>query len=122
MTHNFLHDAALLAQLLASPARYIGVLGPKKRLERLLRIWTEEGIISTAEQLSRLHGPVGLDIGADNPDEIALSILAEIQAVAATGTGGMLRDREAPLHAASPRLREPQYRAVESDSFVCAMR
>jgi xanthine dehydrogenase accessory factor len=103
MTHNFLHDADLLAQLLASPARYIGVLGPKKRLERLVAQLADEGITLTEEQRARLHGPVGLDIGADNPDEIALSILAEMQAIAANRTGGPLRDRQAPLHAETPR-------------------
>ncbi len=98
MTHNFLHDADLLAQLMVSPARYIGVLGPKKRLHRLLEHVEEEGIAASEAQLARLHGPVGLDIGADNPDEIALSILAELQAVASGRMGGALREREAPLH------------------------
>ena len=98
MTHNFLRDADLLAQLLVSPARYIGVLGPKKRLHRLLEHIEGEGIAPSAAQLARLHGPVGLDIGADNPEEIALSILAELQAVASGRMGGALREREAPLH------------------------
>ena len=102
MTHNFLQDADLLTRLLASPARYIGVLGPKKRLERLLAHLADEGVTLTLEQRARLHGPVGLDIGADNPAEIALSILAEMQAVAANRTGAMLRDRDAPLHAVAP--------------------
>lgn len=98
MTHNFLHDADLLAQLLVSPAHYIGVLGPKKRLHRLLEHINGEGIAPSEAQTARLHGPVGLDIGADNPDEIALSILAELQAVASGRMGGALREREAPLH------------------------
>ncbi len=106
MTHNFLHDADLLAQLLVSPARYIGVLGPKKRLHRLLEHIEGEGVTPTHAQRARLHGPVGLDIGADNPDEIALSIVAELQAVVAGRAGNALRERQSPLHAESRNTEE----------------
>jgi xanthine/CO dehydrogenase XdhC/CoxF family maturation factor len=51
-----------------------------------------------AEQRARLYAPVGLDIGADNPEEIALAILAEIRAVQSGKRGGPLRDREGPIH------------------------
>ena len=98
MTHNFLHDADFLAQLLVSPARYIGLLGPKKRLHKLLEHLKADGITPTELQIARVHGPVGLDIGANNPDEIALSIVAELQAVVTGSVGGTLREREAPLH------------------------
>lgn len=124
MTHNFLHDADFLAQLLSSPAPYIGVLGPKKRLHRLLEHLEREGIILTEAQLARLHGPVGLDIGADNPDEIALSIVAELQAVATGHIGGALRERDAPLHAAAADKAEPKAATEQNRRalhFTCAL-
>lgn len=95
MTHNYLHDLELLKTLLPSPVRYLGMLGPKSRTERLLR---EAEITLTDEQLHRLYGPVGLDIGADTPEAIALAIIAEIQAVLANRSGGLLRDRQGPIH------------------------
>ena len=96
-THNAAYDGRALAQLLASPARYIGVLGPRRRTARLL-----EHILRTtggaAGDGSRLFAPTGLDIGGDTPDQIALAVLAEIQAVIAGRPGGFLRDRAAPIH------------------------
>ena len=97
MTHNYLHDRALLEQWLPSPALYLGVLGPKRRTERLLGEMPP-GLV-TDDALSRLHSPVGLDIGADTPELIALSIIAGIQAVAAGRPGGFLRDRTGPIYA-----------------------
>ena len=73
--------------------RYIGVLGPRRRLQRLLE---ELGPRAPAADL--LYGPAGLDIGADSPAEIALSIVAEIQAVLARRTGGSLRGRATAIH------------------------
>ena len=102
MTHNYLHDRALLKQWLPSPICYLGVLGPKRRTERLLGEMPP-GLV-TDEALSRLHSPVGLDIGADTPELIALSIIAGIQAVAAGRPGGFLRDRSGPIYAPEPAL------------------
>lgn len=121
MTHNFLHDAALLAHLILSPARYIGVLGPRRRLLRLLAHIEQEGIIPTSEQTARLHGPVGLDIGADNPDEIALSIMAEMQAVATNRVGIALRDRQAPLHTETPSSSLRPNSQQTAEGFVCGL-
>lgn len=98
MTHNYLHDRELLKTLLPSQLRYLGILGPKSRTERLLQELRSLGIIPTHEHLRRLYGPVGLDIGADTPEAIALSIIAEIQAVIANRSGGLLRDRQGPIH------------------------
>ena len=97
MTHNYLHDRALLEQWLPSPVLYLGVLGPKRRTERLLGEMPPG--LMTDVALSRLHSPVGLDIGADTPETIALSILAGIQAMAAARPGGFLRDRVGPIYA-----------------------
>lgn len=96
MTHNYLHDRALLEQWLPAPVRYLGVLGPKRRTERLLSELPPGAV--TPEALSHLHSPVGLDIGADTPELIALSIIAGIQAVAAGRPGGFLRDRSGPIY------------------------
>jgi xanthine/CO dehydrogenase XdhC/CoxF family maturation factor len=98
MTHNYLHDRKLLQTLLPSPLRYLGLLGPKSRAERLLQELRQEGFVPTNEQLCRLYSPVGIDIGADTPEEIALAIVAEIQAVIANRSGGLLRDRKGSIH------------------------
>ena len=102
MTHNYLHDRIILAALLASPAAYIGVLGPRRRTDRLLAELAAElgeGHPSLGKaSLRRLHGPAGLDIGAESPEQIALAIVAEIEAVGARRGGGLLKHRSAPLH------------------------
>ncbi len=98
MTHNYLHDKELLKTLLFSPLRYLGLLGPKHRSDRILEELREEGLRLTNVQLGRLYAPVGIDIGADTPEEIALSIIAEIRAVLANRSGGLLRDRIGPIH------------------------
>ena len=98
MTHNYSDDRRVLEVLLRSPVGYIGQLGPRVRTERLLAEIGDDGLEIGAAQRARLHGPVGLDIGADSPEEIALSVLAEIQAVQAGRSGGSLRERRTPLH------------------------
>lgn len=98
MTHNFSRDLKILKFLLESPVNYIGVLGPKLRTERLIQEIRENGQAITSDRLQCIHAPVGLDVGAETPAEIALSILAEIQSVAANRTGAQLRDREGPIH------------------------
>jgi xanthine dehydrogenase accessory factor len=98
MTHNYLDDQEILKMLLPSPTRYIGVLGPKLRTERLLEDIRLQGIDYTSEQLKRLHGPIGIDIGADTPQEIAIAIIAEIQAVLTNRNGNFLRNRNQPIH------------------------
>ena len=100
MTHNYSHDLALLRFLLASPARYIGVMGPRKRTERMLgEMAANEEMFRVEEgSLARLHSPAGLDIGASAPAEIALSIVAEMRAVLDGRRGGMLRERRGSIH------------------------
>ena len=99
MTHNFLHDQELLRGLLRTAARYIGLLGPRARTEKLFAELAKDGVALDDGQRARLYGPVGLDTGADSPEEIALSILAEILAVHNGRTATPLRDRHAPIHA-----------------------
>ena len=98
MTHNFTHDRELLRVLLPRPLRYLGALGPKSRTRRLLDELADEGTTFTDEMLEHLHGPAGLDIGAETPEEIAVSIIGEMQAVLSRRNGGALRDRTAPIH------------------------
>lgn len=98
MTHSFPQDSVLLPLLLQSPAAYVGILGPKKRTARLLDAMAEGGNLAPDDALARLHGPIGLDIGADTPEQIALSIVAEVQAALAGRAGGELRRRQAPIY------------------------
>jgi xanthine/CO dehydrogenase XdhC/CoxF family maturation factor len=95
MTHHFADDLDYLRALLRSPVRYLGVLGPRQRTERLLGVLREEGPVDDA----RIFGPVGLDIGTDGAEQVALSILAEILAVRSGRRARSLRDRGAPIHA-----------------------
>jgi len=98
MTHNYNYDMAMLRQLLQKNVAYIGMLGPKKKRERMLNELKDEGLIFTEQQLSVLHGPVGLDIGAETSEEIALSILAEIKAMFAGRQVQSLRNQKEVIH------------------------
>jgi xanthine/CO dehydrogenase XdhC/CoxF family maturation factor len=98
MTHNYARDLELLVALLLSPAGYVGVLGPRGRTERLLADLAARGVRPTTAQLARLHAPVGLDIGADTPEEVALAIAAEVRAAFARRGGGPLQQRKGPIH------------------------
>ena len=101
MSHNYLYDLEFLQTLTPISLKYLGILGPKKRTDRLLQDLKLEGFILKPD--SKLYSPVGLDIGADNPEEIALSIIAEIQAVIQNRQGGFLKNRNAPIHSHKPR-------------------
>ena len=98
MTHNYNYDLAVLRQLITYNVKYIGVLGPRKKLNRMLEQLHSEGIELTPEQLAKIYGPVGLDLGAETPEEIALSIAAEIKAVMANRKGQSLREKDSVLH------------------------
>ncbi len=92
MTHNYPQDAKLLRYILPAKPRYLGMLGPRSRTEDLLE---EVGLPVTGIDL---HAPVGLDLGGDTPESIALSIVAEIQSVLAGRAGGMLKHRQGSIH------------------------
>jgi len=98
MTHHYIHDLPLLHALLPRPLAYLGLLGPKKRAERMLDVVGAEGLAVTPEMRARLFAPVGLDLGAEGPDEVALSIIAEIQATLAARDARPLRERQGPIH------------------------
>lgn len=96
MSHNYLRDLDYLESALGHGVAYIGVLGPGERLSRLLDDLGERGVEPGNEDLEVLHGPAGLDIGAEGPTEIAWSILAEIMAVRRHKGAGFLSDRKGP--------------------------
>ena len=98
MTHNYARDRELLGRLVASHARYIGVLGPRPRTRRLLDELAAEGAGPNDVQRLRIYAPAGLNLGADTPEEVALAILAEVRAVFSGRAGGPLRDRAGPIH------------------------
>ena len=98
MTHNYNYDMAMLKQLLQRNISYIGMLGPKKKRERILNELKDEGVTFSQQQLSVLHSPVGLDIGAETSEEIALSILAEIKALFAGKDVQSLRTLKEVIH------------------------
>jgi xanthine/CO dehydrogenase XdhC/CoxF family maturation factor len=98
MTHHYIHDVPLLRDLVRRPLAFLGLLGPKKRAKKILDDLEAGGLELTAKMRSSLHAPVGLDIGGETPDEVALSIVAEIQAVLAGRNGRPLRERRKPIH------------------------
>ena len=102
MTHNYNYDLAMLRALLDVETPYIGSLGPRKKLDRMLDELRDEGILITDQQLQKIFGPVGLDLGAETSEEIALSILAEIQAVLHGTSGGLLRNAGEYIHSREP--------------------
>ncbi len=91
MSHNYAQDRDALGALAASDALYIGVLGPRHRTARML------GELELTLD-ARMHAPVGLAIGAETPEEIAVAIVAEVQAVLAEAPASRLRDRIGPIH------------------------
>ncbi|RMI06702.1 MAG: XdhC/CoxI family protein, partial [Calditrichaeota bacterium] len=97
MTHHYLTDKKILLHLMRSPAAYIGILGPAKRAKQLLDEVRDE-LPLTCEITNRIYSPVGLDIGAETAEEIALSVIAEIMAVLHNREGGSLRERRGPIH------------------------
>lgn len=98
MTHNYNYDLKVLRQLISERITYIGMLGPRKKLVRMLDELKAEGIEPSEEQLATIFGPVGLNIGAENAEEIALSIIAEIKAVTAGRKGESLRNSADTIH------------------------
>lgn len=98
MTHHYIHDVPLLRDLLPLDLAYLGLLGPKKRADRILADLARDSFTPTPAQRAALHAPVGLDLGAETPAEVALSILAEIRATLAGRDARPLRERTRPIH------------------------
>jgi len=98
MTHNYNYDMAMLYPLVQKKAVFVGMLGPKKKLERMIGELEEQGIHLTGQELSSIYSPVGLDIGAETSEEIALSILSEIKAVLSGKQGLSLNSNKGTIH------------------------
>lgn len=108
MNHNYRQDLEALEVLLPTPIRYLGVLGPKHRTARLLAEVRGKGLSATPTQLARVYGPVGLDLGAETPEEVALAIVAEMKAALAGRRGGPSRERLGGLHERTDPMSDPQ--------------
>ena len=93
MTHNYFDDRDIIKFLLPTSIPYLGVMGSKNRITKII-----EELNPTKTQLEKLYSPIGLDIGADTPAEIASAIVSEIQAVLTKRNGGFLKHRSQPLH------------------------
>ncbi|MCX8491396.1 MAG: XdhC family protein [Cyclobacteriaceae bacterium] len=102
MSHNYEYDRDVLKKVIKTESPYIGILGPRKRFDKMREEFKRDGFELTDEQMRRIHSPIGLDIGAEAPDEIALSIVAEIQSRFANRSGGFLKYRHEPIHQRQP--------------------
>ncbi len=98
MSHNYKYDIAVLPKLLSTNIQYIGILGPCKRFHKMMNELAAKGQpVSEADQ-ERIFSPVGLDLGAETPEEIALSIVSEIQMVHTRRKGGILKEKKGHIH------------------------
>ena len=98
MTHNYAFDKAMLGLLQDQPCAYIGSLGPQKKLHKMFADLAAEGTPVSEAAQAKIYGPIGLDIGADTPEEVALSIIAEIKACMQGKTLPSLKFKEGPIH------------------------
>jgi xanthine/CO dehydrogenase XdhC/CoxF family maturation factor len=97
MSHHLVRDTDYVQALLDAGVAYVGVLGPRARTDRMLSdLAARQG--EPLKNGERLFAPVGIDIGGDGPDAIALAVIAEISAVINGRRGGHLRDKRGPLH------------------------
>ncbi|MFL6416528.1 MAG: XdhC family protein [Bryobacteraceae bacterium] len=117
MSHSYSQDLQVLTELSAtSVLPYIGVLGPRKRTEQMF----EEAGLMTFGQCAALHSPMGLDIGAEGPDQVALAVVSEIQAVMNKRRGGPLSERHGSIHAREEDESPLSDRKAPVLSGVCA--
>lgn len=113
MSHNYNYDYALLSALAKRQFSYIGVLGPKKKMQMLFDQLEQEGVKLTDRQRANIFGPVGLNIGAETAGEIALSIIAEIKAVFSDTTPRSLRDLPGTIHQRAGLAIETAYTTID---------
>ena len=90
VTRSVLIDRAVLPKLVASPAPYIGVMGSRRRWAETKKLLLADGLEES--ELARIHSPLGLELNAETPEEIAVSIMAEIIMLRRGGTGARMKD------------------------------
>ncbi|MCK5703335.1 MAG: XdhC family protein [Cyclobacteriaceae bacterium] len=98
LTHNFFYIKEELPKVLKSDAPYIGILGSRKKTQKILREAEVNDDNYSTSELAKIHYPIGLDIGANTPEEIALSIIAEIRAFFSNKTGESLKKSDGFIH------------------------
>src|SRR5690606_3002592 len=102
MSDNYEYDREVLRSLLKTRAPYIGMRGPRKRVDKMRAEVDKDGVVFSSEDMHRINSPIGLEIGAEAPDEIAVSIIAEIQSKFTCHSGGFLKYRQGPIHKRGP--------------------
>ena len=98
LTHNFFYIKEELPKALKSDAPYVGILGSRKKTQKILREAEVTEQNYAPKELAKIHYPIGLDIGANTPEEIALSIVAEIKAFFSKRTGEPLKKFDGYIH------------------------
>ncbi len=98
LTHNFFYIKEELPKVLKSEAPYVGILGSRKKTEKILREANVNAENYSEAELAKIHYPIGLDIGANTPEEIALSIIAEIKTFFSNRTGQPLKKFDGYIH------------------------
>lgn len=98
MSHRYRDDLDFLRSILPRKLAYLGILGPRQRTQRILGELSSEGVLLPKESRARLYAPVGLDLGGAAPETVALSIIAELQAIQSRRTPQHLRDSARPIH------------------------
>jgi xanthine/CO dehydrogenase XdhC/CoxF family maturation factor len=104
MSHSYAQDLEMLAELSGTGLSYLGVLGPRKRT---VQLFSDAGLDGSTLGPT-LHSPMGLDIGADGPEQVALAVVAEIQAALNGRTGGLLRERIGSIHSSGDTTDAPE--------------
>ena len=98
MSHNFANDLKYLLELKGTNPIYLGLLGPSKRREKLLSQFIEYSSEIEESFIENIYGPAGLNIGAETPQEIAVSIISEILSVVRQQTPMSLKEKRSGIH------------------------
>ncbi|MET0830572.1 MAG: XdhC/CoxI family protein [Microbacterium sp.] len=110
LTHDERHDVPALREALRLPVAFVGALGARRTVARRAELLRAQGV--SDGELARLHSPLGLDLGAESPEETAISILAEIVAARRSGTGAPLRELSSPIHGPGRGRSAPDHEPV----------
>lgn len=98
MSHNYEYDREVLKKLLPTQTPYIGILGPRKRFDKMRKDFAAQNLSLSEKDWERIHAPIGIDIGSETPEEIAIAILAEIMGRFSHRQAGYLKFRTEPIH------------------------